>query len=145
MKLLTTLPKIVDKKAKRLGRGHGTGKGGKSGRGTTRHQAARQDIPLHFEGGQGRMVKKYPLLRGKKRNKSIKTPALAISLSQLNIFKDGDTVTHALLVERGIVRSERPAKVLGSGKLERKLTVALPVSAKARTFIEKAGGAVTSS
>lgn len=66
---LSNLPKIVDKKKKRLGRGLGSGKGAKSGRGTTRHQKAREDIPLHFEGGQGRMVKKFPLLRGKGKNK----------------------------------------------------------------------------
>jgi len=66
---LSNLPKIVTKKKKRLGRGLGSGKGSKSGRGTTRHQKARESIPLHFEGGQGRMVKKFPLLRGKGRNK----------------------------------------------------------------------------
>lgn len=65
---LSQLPRIVDTSKKRLGRGMGSGKGSKSGRGTTRHQKARESIPLHFEGGQGRMVKKYPLLRGKGRN-----------------------------------------------------------------------------
>ncbi len=65
---LSKLPKIVDRSKKRLGRGLGSGKGAKSGRGTTRHQKSRESIPLHFEGGQGRMVKKYPLLRGKGRN-----------------------------------------------------------------------------
>ncbi len=65
---LSKLPKIVKKSKKRLGRGVGSGSGAKSGRGTTRHQKARESIPLHFEGGQGRMVKKYPLLRGKGRN-----------------------------------------------------------------------------
>jgi large subunit ribosomal protein L15 len=66
---LSNLPKLVFKRKKRVGRGLGSGKGAKSGRGITRHQKAREDIPLHFEGGQGRMVKKYPLLRGKGRNK----------------------------------------------------------------------------
>lgn len=67
---LSNLPKIVIKRKKRLGRGLGSGKGSKSGRGTTRHQKAREKIPLHFEGGQGRMVKRFPLLRGKGKNKS---------------------------------------------------------------------------
>lgn len=69
MNFLSNLPKIVLKKKKRIGRGLGSGKGAKSGRGITRHQKAREDIPLHFEGGQGRMVKKFPLLRGKGKNK----------------------------------------------------------------------------
>ena len=68
---LSNLPKINIKKKKRLGRGFGSGKGSKSGRGTTRHQKARESIPLHFEGGQGRIVKKFPLLRGKGKNNSI--------------------------------------------------------------------------
>ncbi len=46
---LSNLPKINIKKKKRLGRGFGSGKGSKSGRGTTRHQKARESIPLHFE------------------------------------------------------------------------------------------------
>jgi len=70
---LSNLPKIVFNTKKRLGRGTGSGKGAKSGRGTTRHQKAREKIPLHFEGGQGRLVKKFPLLRGKGRNKSLMT------------------------------------------------------------------------
>ena len=74
---LTSLPKIVAKKKKRLGRGLGSGRGSKSGRGTTRHQKAREAIPLHFEGGQARMVKKFPLLRGKGRNKSYKKKKLS--------------------------------------------------------------------
>lgn len=73
---LSSLPKIVDGRKKRLGRGLGSGKGAKSGRGTTRHQKAREGIPLHFEGGQGRMVKRFPLLRGKGKNKSIVSPKL---------------------------------------------------------------------
>jgi len=46
---LSNLPQIVFGKNKRKGRGLGSGKGSKSGRGTTRHQKAREDIPLHFE------------------------------------------------------------------------------------------------
>lgn len=67
---LSSLPKTASPRKKRLGRGLGSGSGAKSGRGTTRHQKARENIPLHFEGGQGRMVKRFPLLRGKGRNKS---------------------------------------------------------------------------
>ncbi len=68
---LSFLPKVTKKNKKRLGRGLGSGKGAKSGRGITRHQKAREDIPLHFEGGQGRIVKKFPLLRGKGKNKPL--------------------------------------------------------------------------
>lgn len=68
---LSTLPKITEKGKKRVGRGLGSGRGAKSGRGTTRHQRARESIPLFFEGGQNRLVKKFPLVRGKSKNKSV--------------------------------------------------------------------------
>ena len=62
----------------------GSGSGAKSGRGTTRHQAARESIPLAFEGGQGRMVKRFPLLRGKNRNNAIKERNFALNIDVLN-------------------------------------------------------------
>lgn len=81
--ILSHLPKIVTRRKKRLGRGLGSGKGSKSGRGTTRHQKARESIPLHFEGGQARMVKKFPLLRGKGRNK----PRIAKKLKKKKFYE----------------------------------------------------------
>ena len=59
--LIHQLPALVQKKKKRLGRGLGSGAGAKSGRGTTRHQRSRESIPLHFEGGQNKITKKFPL------------------------------------------------------------------------------------
>jgi len=73
---LSFLPNLVKKRKKRVGRGLGSGKGAKSGRGTTRHQKAREAIPIYFEGGQGRVIKKFPLLRGKGRNKPKKNKKL---------------------------------------------------------------------
>lgn len=66
---LNTLPKIVGSRKKRVGRGAGSGRGNKSGRGTTRHQKAREKIKIWFEGGQNRLIKKFPLLRGKGKMK----------------------------------------------------------------------------
>lgn len=63
--ILSKLPKIVKKRKKRVGRGPGSGVGAKSGRGVTRHQKAREKIKIWFEGGQNRLIKKFPLLRGK--------------------------------------------------------------------------------
>lgn len=80
---LAHLPRLGKRRKKRLGRGLGSGSGAKSGRGTTRHQKAREKIPLHFEGGQGRMVKKYPLLRGKGRN----NPIVSVKLKKKKFYK----------------------------------------------------------
>ncbi len=142
---LSNLPKLVLNKKKRLGRGAGSGKGAKSGRGTTRHQKAREDIPLAFEGGQGRLIKRFPLLRGKGKNKSYQTETLPIAVEVLNIFNDNEEVTIATLIEKKVLNSSykgEPVKILGGGKLEKKLTVTLPVSASAKELIEKAGGQI---
>lgn len=145
MNTLSQLPKITDKKAKRLGRGIGSGKGSKSTRGTTRHQKARGRIPLGFTGGQAKDMKKYPLMRGKSKNKSVKPTPYALALSKLNAFKDGATVNfEALLEQRLIDASVVRVKVVANGKLEKKLTVVLPVSGSVKKAIEKAGGTITS-
>lgn len=144
---LSNLPKITLKKQKRRGRGLGSGRGSKSGRGTTRHQTARESIPLHFEGGQGRMVKKYPLLRGKGKNKSIEPKKLTIRLGRLNIFSDGDTVDTSALNKKGLIKEGKrkiTVKIVAGGELKKKLTVKLPVSKGVKGAIEKAGGVVQS-
>ena len=125
------LPKIVEKRKKRLGRGLGSGKGAKSGRGTTRHQAARESIPLHFEGGQGRIVKRFPLLRGKGKNKSMKVKPIILKPSDLDSLKEGQTVTLELLIKNGIVDKDarkKGVKLLDANKLKKKFTFQIPVS-----------------
>lgn len=142
---LSNLPKLVKRPKKRLGRGAGTGKGAKSGRGTTRHQKARENIPLGFEGGQGKMVKRFPLLRGKGRNKPLTEKPLIISIKSLEVFEDGATVNKKTLVEKRILRKaeiDRSIKILANGTLKKKLVIELPVSASAQKMIESAGGQV---
>ncbi len=146
MNSLSNLTPIVDKSKKRLGRGAGSGKGAKSGRGTTRHQKARTDIPLHFEGGQNRMVKRFPLLRGKGRNKPVSPKPALISLAQLEVLSAGTVVTLDTVVDQGFItekEARRGAKVIGMGNLTKSLKVELPVSQSAKNIIEKAGGTVT--
>ncbi|PIZ62084.1 50S ribosomal protein L15 [Candidatus Roizmanbacteria bacterium CG_4_10_14_0_2_um_filter_39_13] len=147
MNTLSNLTKIVHKRAKRLGRGLGSRAGAKSGRGTTRHQTARTTMPLHFEGGQNRMVKRFPLLRGKGRNKPVAPKPVLISLTQLNSYKKGDVVNlESLLKKRIITEKEigRGAKVVSNGELKTALTVELLVSQSAQKHIENAGGTVSS-
>jgi large subunit ribosomal protein L15 len=142
---LSQLPKIVEKKKKRLGRGLGSGRGAKSGRGTTRHQKARGSIPIHFEGGQGRMVKKFPLLRGKGKNKSIHAVKRILSLSDLQVFKAKEIVTTKSLIEKKIISEKDKitgVKILNKGKVEKALIVKVPLSKSAKAAIEKAGGRV---
>ncbi|MEX1052506.1 MAG: 50S ribosomal protein L15 [Patescibacteria group bacterium] len=140
--MLSKLPKILHKKAKRLGRGAGSGKGNKSSRGTKRHQKAREKIPLHFEGGQAKISKKYPLLRGKGRNKS-KVKTINFSLDDLNIFKSGQTVDKKALIESGLLEKKdinANIKVLSSGKVTKKIKLEIKASKAAASAITSAGG-----
>jgi len=142
---LSNLPKIGVHKKKRLGRGLSSGKGSKSGRGTTRHQKARESIPLHFEGGQGRIVKKFPLLRGKGKNNSIVEKSFVIDLEKLNQLADNTVVDRATLIKVNIITNGKenlPIKILANGQLKKKLIVKLPVSKKVKQAVEKLGGQV---
>jgi len=144
--LLSQLPTLVLHTKKRLGRGIGSGRGSKSGRGTTRHQKARSTIPLSFEGGQNRLTKRFPLLRGKGRNRAIKTNKYVIYSSQLNAFDDGAIVTIESLQKIGLIEQgvKKPiVKLIQKGEITKKLTVALLVSQSVKKMIEKAGGTVS--
>lgn len=142
---LSNIPRLVTKSKKRLGRGGGSGKGAKSGRGITRHQKARESIPLGFEGGQGRLVKRFPLLRGKGKNKSLQEKPLVISVKDLEVFDDGALVTKKTLIEKHILGSheaDRKIKILANGTVKKKLIIELPVSDSVKKMIESAGGQI---
>ncbi len=144
--LLSSLPGLVTHKKKRLGRGLGSGKGAKSTRGTTRHQKARESIPLHFEGGQNRLVKRFPLLRGKGKNTSKRQAPIILTASRLNIFSDGDVVNAESLIKKKIIEptmKKRKKKIIAGGKLLRKLEINIPVSESVKKETEKLGGSVT--
>ena len=142
---LSSLETIITKKAKRRGRGIGSGRGSKSGRGTTRHQKARESIPLHFEGGQGRLVKRFPLLRGKSKNKSVGNKNIALSSSIINFFNDGDILDFDKLVECSYLRnSDRHKKVkfVLDEIVTKKCIVKLAVTKGVRQSIESCGGSI---
>ena len=125
---------------KRKGRGAGTGNGKTAGRGH-KGQKARSGggVRVGFEGGQMPLARRVPK-RG--FNNIFAKPLEIINLSALNAFNDGDEVTAEVLLERGIL-SKCPYgyKVLGNGKITKKLTVeASAFSKSAQEAIEAAGG-----
>ena len=108
---------------KRVGRGSGSGLGKTSGRGQ-KGQKARSGGGVNpvFEGGQLPLYRRIPK-RGFK-NAMFKTRYAVINLDALNAFEDGAVVTPALLKEAGIIKNQLDGiKVLGNGKLEKKLTI----------------------
>lgn len=140
------MQKVVKKKKKRLGRGYGSGKGGHTvGRGQ-KGQKSRSKLGILFEGIKVRksLLKRTPQLRGKTKFKP-KTRPIELSLSDLNVFPAGSRVDLKSLVKKGVINERemrRGAKVLASGKLEKKLNVLLPVTESAKKVIEKLGGKV---
>ena len=125
---------------KRLGNGPGSGHGKTCGRGQ-KGQKARSGGSINpvFEGGQLPLYRRIPK-RGFS-NHMFKTQYAVINLDQLNIFEDGTVVTPALLKEAGIVKKQLDGiKVLGTGKLEHKITIqANKFSASALEKIKDSG------
>ena len=125
---------------KRIGRGIGSGTGKTSGKGH-KGQNARSGggVRPGFEGGQNPLFRRLP----KRGFTNINRKEFAIvNLDTLNRFEDGTEVTPALLIETGVVSSEKSGiKILGNGILGKKLTVrAHKFSASAKEAIENAGG-----
>lgn len=108
---------------KRVGRGPGSGLGKTSGRGQ-KGQKARSGGSINpvFEGGQLPLYRRLPK-RGF-TNALFKTTYATINVEELNVFEDGTVVTPALLKDKGIIKKGLDGlKILGNGKLERKLTI----------------------
>jgi len=133
-------PRSARRPAKRKGRGQGSGQGKTAGRGE-KGQKSRSGakIRLGFEGGQMPLIRRLPKVGF--------TPPCArrlsvVNVSTLNRFSDETEVTPELLVRERVIRKVRDGvKILGGGKLEKKLTVrAHAFSLTARRAIESAGG-----
>ena len=129
------------KTRKRVGRGNGSGLGKTAGTGE-KGQKSRSGVSISpwFEGGQTPLYRRIPK-RGF-NNARFRKEFAVVNLSDLNKFNDGDVITPATLVEKGIVKKEMAGiKVLANGKLEKKVTVkANRFSSAAVTKIEELGG-----
>lgn len=125
---------------KRIGRGFGSGNGKTSGKGQKgQNSRSGGGVAIGFEGGQTPFFKRMPK-RGF-TNFTRKEYAI-VNVEDLNKFEDGVTVDFAAVKAAGLVKKELDGlKVLGNGKLEKKLTVkAAKFSASAKKAIEEAGG-----
>jgi ribosomal protein L15 len=96
-------------------------------------------MPARFEGGRQPLIRQLPKKRG---FSSLADKATAIKLDSLSVFKDGDTVTVDTLRANGLVPTGSKRVKILQGKLARKLTFKVQVSATAKETIVKAGGTV---
>ncbi|MFH1601986.1 MAG: 50S ribosomal protein L15 [Candidatus Shapirobacteria bacterium] len=143
---LSSLPKTKTKsRAKRLGRGYGSGKGGHTvGRGSKGNKA-RGKVRLGFSGTKVKKswLKRLPFLRGKgKMRKTDEGKILTLGeLSQS--FKTGQRVDFKTLIKKGMIRAkDKKVKVLANGEITKKLEVKIPCSQSAAKKIIKAGGRI---
>ena len=141
MKMHELAPALGSKKeAKRIGRGHGSGNGKTAGKGHKGQKArAGYSQRFGFEGGQMPLQRRVPK-RG--FNNIFAEEWVAINVSALEVFEDGTVIDAAALASKGIIKKANlPVKVLGNGKLTKKLEVKLNAySASAAEKINAAGG-----
>jgi large subunit ribosomal protein L15 len=125
---------------KRIGRGPGSGHGKTAGRGE-KGQKSRSGFSRQpgFEGGQMPLHRRLPK-RG--FTNIFKKEYAVVNLADLERFDNGATVDEAALRQAGLVKGRNDGiKVLGKGKLSKKLTVsATKFSETAKKSIEAAGG-----
>ena len=141
MKMHELAPAIGStKESKRIGRGHGSGNGKTAGKGHKGQKArAGRGFRAGFEGGQMPLQRRVPK-RG--FNNIFAQDWVAINVSALEVFEDGTVIDAETLKAKGIIKKANlPVKVLGNGKLTKKLEVKLNAfSASAAEKIAAAGG-----
>ncbi len=130
------------KKFKRVGRGRGSGRGKTSSRGQ-KGQNARTGggVGNSFEGGQMPLIRRIPK-RGFKPIRKVEWEIL--SVEQLGILPAQAEITPQKLLEAGLIRNlNRPVKLLGDGKVDKRFSVKIHgITKSAKEKIEKAGGSV---
>ncbi len=141
MELSNLKPKKGARHAKkRVGRGPGSGHGKTAARGE-KGQKSRSGFSRMrgFEGGQMPLHRRLPK-RG--FTNIFKKEHAVVNLSDLERFDNGVTVDETALRQAGLITGKNDGiKILGNGKLTKKLTVvATKFSETARKQIEAAGG-----
>jgi large subunit ribosomal protein L15 len=128
------------KNRKRIGRGSGSGWGKTAAKGH-KGQNARSGggVRPGFEGGQMPLARRLPK-RGFKN--PFREEYEAVNVGRLiALFEGKDEITVADMYERGVVKSGAPVKVLGTGDVDKAVTIeAHRFSASAADKIAKAGG-----
>ena len=123
-----------------VGRGVGSGHGRHATRGMKGQRSRRGDSKMiGFEGGQMTLLRRIP-----KRGFTPPFPVVrnVINVQDLNDrFEANSDVTPEILLKRGLIRNNRPLKILGAGALSKPLKVqAHFFSKQAQQKISSAGG-----
>ncbi|MDD3474734.1 MAG: 50S ribosomal protein L15 [Candidatus Dojkabacteria bacterium] len=144
---LHSLPKRKNRveKAKRIGRGYGSGVGGHTvGRGTKGQKSRSGHKSLvGFEGGQTPFFRRMPKYMGFKPINRIENVVVNLDILSEN-YKTGEEVNLESLVSKGLIKKgAKSVKILGSGDIKKKLEIeGLLISKTAQEKIIKAGGSI---
>lgn len=130
------------KPPRRVGRGHGSGRGKTAGRGTKGQKSrAGASIPAWFEGGQTPLHVRTPKLHGFKNR--FRVEYAGVNLGRLAEAASGTLITPEVLVHDGLLRASktkaRPVKILGGGDAPKGVTI--HAHAFTRSALEKLAAA----
>jgi len=132
-------------KAKRLGRGYGSGVGGHTSTRGSKGQKSRAGHKslLFFEGGNVPFFRRMPKKKGFNKSDKIEATAINLDILEKN-FKAGETVTINSLKEKALIAKKTlSVKILGSGDISKKIIIeGIPASETAKEKVLKAGGTI---
>jgi large subunit ribosomal protein L15 len=111
---------------RRVGRGHGSGRGKTAGRGTKGQKSrAGGGIPAWFEGGQTPLHVRTPKLHGFKNR--FRVEYAGVNLERLKDAEPGILITPDVLRHDGLLRDrktrQQPVKILGGGEAPKGVTI----------------------
>ena len=114
------------KPSRRVGRGHGSGRGKTAGRGTKGQKSrAGSGIPAWFEGGQTPLHVRTPKLHGFKNR--FRVAYAGVNLARLSDVVAGTLITPDVLRHDGLLRTSKtklqPLKILGGGEAPKGVTI----------------------
>ena len=123
------------KTSRRVGRGHGSGRGKTAGRGTKGQKSrAGGNLPAWFEGGQTPLHVRTPKLHGFKNR--FRVAYAPINLGRLAGAESGTLITPDVLEHDGLIGDQKlPVKILGVGEAPAGVTI--HAHAFSRTALEK--------
>jgi len=111
------------KPSRRVGRGHGSGRGKTAGRGTKGQKSrAGGNLPAWFEGGQTPLHVRTPKLHGFKNRFRVEYAPL--NLAKIAEVGKGTLVTPDVLAHDGLISDTKaPVKILGVGEAPKGVTI----------------------
>ena len=128
------------RKARRIGRGTGSGRGKTSGRGQKGQNARSEGFRLGFEGGQMPLQRRLPKIGFRSHMKASRAE---LTLSDLMRVSGAD-VTLAGLIEANLVPEyTKVVKIILSGKVSKPFTIkdkVITATKGAKSAVESAGG-----